>query len=143
MKQEYCVPSEWIVDTNMKQLTQNVVMVRQGKRGPYRQWPEAQKRLIVAETYDPGMSVSIVARRHDVNANQVFRWRQLYGRDSRSKKAVADFIRLGVIEPAPVEAEQKAGIITIDLGNTICVRVDRDVDEGALSRVLTVVRGLS
>jgi transposase len=30
---------------------------------------------IVAETLEPGSSVSIVARRHDVNANQLFKWR--------------------------------------------------------------------
>jgi len=41
-----------------------------------RQWPEALKRRIVAETLEPGSSVSIVARRHDVNTNQVFTWRR-------------------------------------------------------------------
>jgi transposase-like protein len=30
------------------------------------------ERRIVAETLEPGASVSIVARRHDVNANQAF-----------------------------------------------------------------------
>jgi len=32
----------------------------------------------VEETLLPEASVSRVARRHDVNANQVFRWRKLY-----------------------------------------------------------------
>jgi transposase len=32
----------------------------------------------VEETLLQGASVSRVARRHDVNANQVFRWRKLY-----------------------------------------------------------------
>ena len=41
-----------------------------------RNWPEAFKRQIVAETLEPGSSVSIVARRHDVNANQLFKWRR-------------------------------------------------------------------
>src|SRR5580693_5182576 len=40
-----------------------------------RQYPEALKRQMVAETQAPGASVSIVARRHDVNSNQLFRWR--------------------------------------------------------------------
>ena len=35
-----------------------------------RRWGEARKRRIVAESYQPGVSVSVVARRHDVNANQ-------------------------------------------------------------------------
>jgi len=123
----------------MKQLTQNVVIESQGKRGRYRRWPEAQKRQIVEETYEPGMSVSVVARRHDVNANQVFRWRQLLGTGGGSKKAAAEFIPLGVVGPAPVTTP---GMITIELGNKICIRVERDVDEGALARVLAVVRRL-
>jgi hypothetical protein len=41
-----------------------------------RSWPETLKRQIVAETEEAGASVSVVARRHDVNANQVFKWRR-------------------------------------------------------------------
>src|SRR4051794_365982 len=41
-----------------------------------RQYSEALKRQMVAETEVPGASVSIVARRHDVNSNQLFRWRR-------------------------------------------------------------------
>ena len=37
-----------------------------------RQYSEALKRQMVAETQAPGASVSIVARRHDVNSNQLF-----------------------------------------------------------------------
>ena len=37
-----------------------------------RLWSDETKRRIVAETLEPGASVSVVARRHDVNANQVF-----------------------------------------------------------------------
>ena len=43
-----------------------------------RRWSEARKRRIVAESYQAGVSVSVVARRHDVNANQVFTWRRQY-----------------------------------------------------------------
>jgi transposase len=37
-----------------------------------------ERRDIVEETLGAGASVSRVARRHDVNANQVFYWRKLY-----------------------------------------------------------------
>ena len=40
-----------------------------------RRWSLKVKRQLVAETLEPGASVSIVARRHDVNANQLFKWR--------------------------------------------------------------------
>jgi len=39
---------------------------------------KAERRAIVEETLVPGASVARVARRHDVNANQVFHWRKLY-----------------------------------------------------------------
>src|SRR5947207_9070248 len=41
-----------------------------------RQYSEALKRQMLAETQAPGASVSIVARRHDVNSSQLFRWRR-------------------------------------------------------------------
>ena len=37
-----------------------------------------ERRNIVEETLVPGASVARVARRHEVNANQVFYWRKLY-----------------------------------------------------------------
>ena len=37
-----------------------------------------EKIAIVRETFEPGATVSGVARRHQVNANQVFGWRKLY-----------------------------------------------------------------
>ena len=46
---------------------------RVGKR---RNWPEAFKSQVVAETLEPGSSVSIVARRHDLSTNQLFKWRR-------------------------------------------------------------------
>ncbi len=50
-----------------------------GRRtGPRQQHSIAEKRRIVEETHVRGASVATVARRHGVNANQVFAWRQLY-----------------------------------------------------------------
>ena len=46
-----------------------------GPAASRRRWSEAEKRRIVAESYQPGVSVSVVARRNDVNANLVFNWR--------------------------------------------------------------------
>ena len=48
------------------------------KRPRHRAWPESLEREIVAATLLPGSSVSRVARRYDVNANQVFAWRRRY-----------------------------------------------------------------
>jgi transposase len=43
-----------------------------------RSWSDAQKREIVAASLEPGASVSVIARRYDVNTNLLFIWRQLY-----------------------------------------------------------------
>lgn len=51
---------------------------REGPR-PRRCRSDAEKVRIVEETLVAGASVSVVARRHDVNANQVFKWRRQYG----------------------------------------------------------------
>jgi transposase len=37
----------------------------------------AEKLAIVAETHEPGVTVSLVARRHGIAPNQVFTWRRL------------------------------------------------------------------
>ena len=37
-----------------------------------------EKIAIVQQTFEPGMTVSHVARLHDVNANQLFKWRKQF-----------------------------------------------------------------
>jgi transposase len=41
-----------------------------------RRWTKEQKQQLVAETLASGASVSLIARRHDVNANLLFNWRR-------------------------------------------------------------------
>ena len=112
-----------------------------------RRWSEARKRRIVAESYQPGVSVSVVARRHDVNANQVFGWRRQYRELAR---VVGGFVPVVVsstegaepakLLPAPPEIEpSRSGRIEIALADGSRVTVDRDVDATALSRVLGVL----
>jgi len=43
-----------------------------------RRWSAEEKAAIVQETWAPGMSVSLVARRHAIAPNQLFTWRRLY-----------------------------------------------------------------
>src|SRR5712671_4211478 len=45
-----------------------------------------EKRRIVEETLEAGASVARVARRHGVNANQVFYWRKKYREGRLGKK---------------------------------------------------------
>src|SRR6202040_1901819 len=42
-----------------------------------RRWTASEKVRMVEETFEPGMTVSLVARRHGVAPNQRFTWRRL------------------------------------------------------------------
>jgi len=42
-----------------------------------RRWSAQEKAALVKETYEPGMSVSLVARKHGISASQLFSWRKL------------------------------------------------------------------
>jgi len=55
--------------------------LRRGKQKQRRRrFTLEHKRTIVEESMKPGASVSRVARDHDVNTNQVFKWRRLHER---------------------------------------------------------------
>jgi len=41
-----------------------------------RRWAPAEKKHIVQETYEPGVTVSLVARRHGIPPSQLFYWRR-------------------------------------------------------------------
>ncbi|KVE31460.1 transposase [Burkholderia sp. TSV86] len=45
---------------------------------PHRTYAQEFKQQVIRETLEPGMSVSVVARRHDINANVIFGWRKQY-----------------------------------------------------------------
>jgi transposase len=100
-----------------------------------RSWSLAEKRRIVAETFAPGASVSVVARRYDLNANMLFTWRrELAAAEAQgSEKAVA-FVPATITAEGPTMA--MAGRIEIVLAGGDRVIVGADVDAGALGRVI-------
>jgi transposase len=124
--------------------TKSVMGMTATGRRRNRSWPEALKREIVAASFAPGASVSVVARRYDVNANQVFSWRKRY-RDVAPTAAVKAAPRL---VPVMVTPERDAAAarppsaavetIEIDVGS-YRVRVGSAVDAQALRRVLDVL----
>ena len=124
------------------------LMVAGSPRRTTRHWPYERKRRIVEETMKPGMSVSIVARRHDINANLVFSWRKLYQEGRLGVKAgEQSFIPVGVVgsqsnvlAPASVTAPRMAGLIELSLPGGITLRVDSKIEEPVLRRVLRAVK---
>jgi transposase len=47
-----------------------------------RRWTASEKVRMVEETFEPGLTVSLVARQHGVAANQLFTWRRLVAQGS-------------------------------------------------------------
>lgn len=107
-----------------------------------RSWPEALKREIVAASFAPGSSVSIVARQYDVNANQVFSWRKRYREDPRQGSGPPQLVPVMVTAEQDAVAEQlsaAAETIEIDVAGKYRVRVSGGFDGQALRRVLDVL----
>ena len=84
----------------MSEAMENPGSGREGPGALRRRWSDAEKRRIVAESYQPGVSVSVVARRNDVNANLVFNWRRRF----REQAGGAGGLVPVVVEPPPLGA---------------------------------------
>ena len=106
------------------------------RRVKRRIWSEALKREIVAAAAAPGASVSIVARRYDVNTNLVFTWRKVYGADA--PPALEPHLVPVMVMPDRSVARQEmppADSIEIELPGA-CLRVGPRVKAAALRLVL-------
>ncbi len=110
------------------------------KRRRHRAWPESLKREIVAASLVPGASVSRVARRYDVNANQVFAWRRRY-RDGAAEPAALRLLPVTVTPDRPEGvAPARAGeVIEIAVAGGYRVRVGNGVQAATLRLVLDVL----
>jgi transposase len=109
-----------------------------------RSWPEALKREIVAASFASGSSVSVVARRYDVNANQVFGWRKHYrdGVPSPADASAPTLVPVTVTTAHGVDASpapRATDTIEIELAGGYRVRVSSGVDAKALRRVLDLL----
>lgn len=79
------------------------------KRRRRRIWEDDEKRRIVAQTLVPGVSVSQVARRYDVNANLVFKWLRDRRYQPTADAPAPCFLPVKVVaEPAPALVEPPA-----------------------------------
>ena len=116
--------------------TSGLVDTKQPKR---RQYSEALKRQMVAETQAPGASVSVVARRHDVNSNQLFRWRrQLLPKAAMESGAMVP-VAVAPDEGRPRRTDRE-GIIEIAFGCGARVRLRGEVSAETLRQVIELLR---
>lgn len=114
------------------------------KRRKRRIWSDDEKRMICGQTRVPGVSVSQVARRYDVNANLVFAWL----RDPRFADAdaadVARFLPVEIVAegkvPVVAPAPPPGNCIEIELAGGHRMRISGGYDPEALARL---IRGLT
>ena len=129
-----------------------------GRRtGPRMRHTTEEKLRIVEETRAKGASVAMVARRHHVNANQVFAWRRQYRRGLLNSPGAKNDAKLLPVKvstptvlpteraaptapsPSPSEPKQASRLIEIKLSNGHSIVLHGRVDTEALSRVIDLL----
>jgi transposase len=113
-----------------------------------RRWPLTEKRRIVEETLERGASVAVVARRHAVNANQLFKWRREYARGALGTKVPA-LAAVRVVETSAAASPRRralagaqvaSGAIEIEIGIDVRLRVLGTPDAATLATCLRALR---
>lgn len=120
-----------------------------------REWPDERKIVIVAESLAPGVNISEIARRHDLNPQQLFGWRRRLRAEaealltsSRRQPEALTFAPVQVEAqvaslPSPVPTPARGeGSIEITVG-AVGVRIKGSVDGRTLSAVLKALKVLA
>jgi transposase len=116
------------------------------QRAKHRRRTILERRAIVEETLLPGASVSRVARRHDVNANQVFYWRKLYREGQLGSSADTRLVPVKVANDRTVAAMKeddflpRSGTLEIKLSKGT-LRIFGTVDVMTLRAVIECLVG--
>ena len=112
------------------------VITRTEKR---RRWSAEEKQAIVAESVAGTASITAIARKHGIGTGQLYMWRhQLLKRSP----AAACFAQVTVTPDAGASPVWRPhSLIEIVLAGGVTLRVDPQVDEAALRRVLAALRG--
>ena len=135
----------------MSARNQRIELITRGERR--RRWSVEQKREIAAESLEPGISPITVARRYGISSGLLYTWRRhlLEGSLGVTRQPVAKFARVEVMPaarapaippvapPAAAPSGPMNGMIEIALPGGVSVRVDAQVDSGALRRVLAAL----
>lgn len=103
-----------------------------------RSWTLEQKRRIVDESLEDGASLAAVARRHDLNANQLFTWRRQFGLEPGEPKRLAPMLPVTITSEIAAEDSDpgSSGQMEIVLAEGDRILVWSDVETAALMRVL-------
>jgi transposase len=98
-----------------------------------RRWPDEFKERAVAAALVPGANVSAVARQMGVSPAQLFGWR----RKALTKGLASPKTDAGL--STDIVSLHASPVVEITIGNAV-IRVDAEIGEAALRRVLRAVR---
>lgn len=107
-----------------------------------RSWPLEEKRRIVDESLEDGASIAEVARRHDLNTNQLFTWRRQFGVEATAPQELAPILPVTITPDTTTECSfpGPTGQMEIVLAEGDRILVWSDVETAALSRVVKALR---
>jgi len=107
-----------------------------------RSWSMDEKRRIVDESLEDGASIAEVARRHDLNTNQLFTWRRQFGVEPAGPRELAPILPVTITPETTTEysASEASGQMEIVLAEGDRIIAWADVETAALSRVLKALR---
>ena len=109
--------------------------------GRRRRWDAETKGRLVAESFEPGCSVSELARRHDLSPSLLFLWRRQAAKNAESKvrvgPAFVPMVVAGDAPAAPVVTE--ACVVEVELGD-VRIRIKGPVDRSVLREVFLAAR---
>jgi transposase-like protein len=121
-----------------------------------RRWSAEEKLRMVNELSRPGATVSLVARRNDINSSLLFKWRKLAreGAFGALPDGDAGFVQVrlapaSAARVAPVAADEAAAapgagetspVVEIALPNGCRLRIPADLEASSLHRLVTVLK---
>jgi transposase len=124
--------------------TINQPPIRCTKRSDYRHHTDEFKRAVVTRSLTSGASVSLIAREHNINANQVFAWRKAFKEGKLGPSASVDFKLLPVTiaelpipkpKQSPEMTATSAGVIQLEVGK-VSLRIEGVADASTLSLIM-------
>ena len=135
-----------MVDYNQPDLQRVEVITGVGRR---RRWSDDFKARVVAESLEPDMVISEVARRHGLKPQQLFSWRNQFRTHAPAPSAFAPV----VVEPQHPDAAKRnilsardggtsRDIIEIVVKGTV-IRVPVAIDADTLATVLRTVKAIA
>ena len=101
---------------------------------------EEEKRRIVDEASQPGVSLSQVARRYGIHRRLLFRWREELRPKAEQTSTPPVFAPVQILDAAPVEAPAMPSPgVEIELVRGRRVRFERDVDPETVRRLVALL----